>query len=168
MPTSVAPTIGDYTTVSAGSADLAVYVNGTLMSFAKPTLVAGADYTLMVWGTAADPKLAVLTDDNKLPTNYTTSAKIRLVNGVASAATGLTLNVDYSALASNVVAGTGSTPATTPASTSALLTVNSPSSTTPVYSLSELNIQAGYVYTVFVMGDSTAMVGSLRRERSSN
>ena len=168
MPTSVAPTIGDYATVSAGSADLAVYVNGTLMSFAKPTLAAGADYTLMVWGTAADPKLAVLTDDNKLPTNYTTSAKIRLVNGVASAATGLTLNVDYSALASNVVAGTGSTPSTTPASTSALLTVNSPSSTTPVYSLSELNIQAGYVYTVFVMGDSTAMVGSLRRERSSN
>jgi hypothetical protein len=168
MPTSVAPTIGDYTTVAAGTADLSVYVNGALMSFTKPPLVAGSDYTLMVWGTAADPKLAVLTDDNRLPTSPTTTAKIRLVNGVASATTGLTLNVDYSALASNVVAGTSSTPQTTAASTSALLTVTSPSSTTPVYSLSELGIQAGYVYTVFVMGDSNAMVGSLRRERSSN
>ncbi len=168
MPTSVAPTIGDYTTVTAGTAALSVYVNGTLMSFTNPALTAGSDYTLMVWGTAAEPKLAVLTDDNRLPTSPTTTAKIRLVNGVASATTGLTLNVDYSALASNVVAGTSSTPQTTPASTSALLTVTSPSATTPVYSLSELGIQAGYVYTVFVMGDSNTMVGSLRRERSSN
>ena len=168
MPTSVAPTIGDYTTLTAGAADLSVYVNGQLMSFAKPTLVAGNDYTLMVWGTAANPQLSVLTDDNRLPTSPTTTAKIRLVNGVASAATGLTLNVDYSALASNVVAGTASTAQTTPASTAALLTVTSPSSTTPVYSLSDLGITAGYVYTVFVMGDSTAMVGSLRRERTNN
>ncbi|MBB3283776.1 MULTISPECIES: DUF4397 domain-containing protein [unclassified Roseateles] len=168
MPTSVAPTIGDYTTLTAGAADLSVYVNGQLMSFAKPTLVAGNDYTLMVWGPAASPQLAVLTDDNRLPTSPTTTAKIRLVNGVASAATGLTLNVDYSALASNVVAGTASTAQTTPASTSALLTVTSPSSTTPVYSLSDLGITAGYVYTVFVMGDNTAMVGSLRRERTNN
>lgn len=168
MPTSVAPTIGDYTTLTAGAADLSVHVNGQLMSFAKPTLVAGNDYTLMVWGPAASPQLAVLTDDNRLPTSPTTTAKIRLVNGVASAATGLTLNVDYSALASNVVAGTASTAQTTPASTSALLTVTSPSSTTPVYSLSDLGITAGYVYTVFVMGDSTAMVGSLRRERTNN
>lgn len=168
MPTSVAPTIGDYTTLTAGAADLSVYVNGQLMSFAKPTLVAGNDYTLMVWGPAASPQLAVLTDDNRLPTSPTTTAKIRLVNGVASAATGLTLNVDYSALASNVVAGTASTAQTTPASTAALLTVTSPSSTTPVYSLSDLGITAGYVYTVFVMGDSTAMVGSLRRERTNN
>jgi len=168
MPTSVAPTIGDYTTLTAGAADLSVYVNGQLMSFAKPTLVAGNDYTLMVWGPAASPQLAVLTDDNRLPTSPTTTAKIRLVNGVASAATGLTLNVDYSALASNVVAGTASTAQTTPASTAALLTVTSPSSTTPVYSLSDLGITAGYVYTVFVMGDNTAMVGSLRRERTNN
>ena len=168
MPTSVAPTIGDYTTLTAGAADLSVYVNGQLMSFAKPTLVAGNDYTLMVWGPAASPQLAVLTDDNRLPTSPTTTAKIRLVNGVASAATGLTLNVDYSALASNVVAGTASTAQTTPASTAALLTVTSPSSTTPVYSLSDLGITAGYAYTVFVMGDSTAMVGSLRRERTNN
>lgn len=165
MPTSVAPTIGDYTTVAAGAASLSVYVNGQLMNFTNPTLTAGNDYTLMVWGTAASPQLAVLTDDNRLPTSSTTSAKIRLVNGVASASTGLTLNVDYSALASNVVAGTSSAPQTTPASTSSLLTVTSPSSTAPVYSLSDLQIQAGYVYTVFVMGDGTSMVGSLRRER---
>ncbi|WP_343635265.1 DUF4397 domain-containing protein [Roseateles sp.] len=165
LPTSVAPTIGDYTTVASGTASLSVYVNGQLMSFANPALAAGSDYTLMVWGTPDNPQLAVLTDDNRLPTSPTTTAKIRLVNGVASASTGLTLNVDYSALASNVVAGTSSTPQTTPASTSSLLTVTSPASTTPVYSLSALQIQAGYVYTVFVMGDNTAMVGSLRRER---
>ncbi|MDH0863045.1 DUF4397 domain-containing protein [Mitsuaria sp. GD03876] len=165
LPTSVAPTIGDYATVAAGTANLTVYVNGQALSLANPALAAGSDYTLMVWGPAASPQFTVLADDNRLPTSPTTNAKIRLVNGVANASTGLTLNVDYSALASNVVAGTSSTPQTTPASTSSLLTVTSPSSTTPVYSLSALQIQAGYVYTVFMMGDNTAMVGSLRRER---
>lgn len=164
MPTSTAPTIGDYKTVSAGANSLAIYVNGTAMTLSSPTLAAGGDYTLMVWGPASAPQLTVLTDDNRLPTN-TSTAKVRLVNGVASAATGLTLNVDYSALASNVVSGTSSSPITTPATTASLLTVTSPASTTPVYSLSDLAIQASGVYTVFVMGDGTSMVGSLRKER---
>ncbi|OWQ85097.1 hypothetical protein CDN99_23105 [Roseateles aquatilis] len=164
MPTSNAPTIGDYQTVAAGAAGLAVTVNGTAMSLSAPTLAAGGDYTLMVWGPANAPQLTVLTDDNRLPTTSTT-AKIRLINGVASASTGLTLNVDYSALASNVVAGTSSAPVTTPATTSSLLTVTSPASTTPIYSLSALAIQGNGVYTVFAMGDSNGLVGSLRKER---
>ena len=114
----------------------------------------------MIWS----PQLTVLTDDNKLPTT-SSAAKIRLINGVANTTAGLTLNVDYSALASNVLAGTSSTPTTTAATTSSLLTVNSPASATPIYSLSSLAIQANGVYTVFVMGDNTSMVGSLRKER---
>jgi hypothetical protein len=165
LPASTAPTIGDYQTLATGSTAPTIFVNGVQLQVSSfPTLAAGGDYTLMVWGPATSPQLTVLTDDNKLPTT-SSAAKIRLINGVANTSAGLTLNVDYSALASNVLAGTSSTPTTTAATTSSLLTVNSPASATPIYSLSSLAIQANGVYTVFVMGDNSSMVGSLRKER---
>lgn len=164
MTTSRAPGVGDYKTVTAGADSLSIVVNGSAVPVSTPTLAAGGDYTLMVWGTAASPQLTVLTDDNRLPAT-SAQARIRLINGVSSNTTGLTLNVDYSPLASNVMAGSSSTPVTTTASTSTLLTVTSPASTTPVYSLSELAIQSYGVYTVFVMGGDANPIGSLRKER---
>jgi Domain of unknown function (DUF4397) len=164
MGNSTSPTIGAYKTLTAGTSTLTVYVNGSPVTLSSPTLAAGGDYTLMVWGSASGPALKVLSDDNRLPTS-TGYAKIRLVNGVASGSTGLTLNVDYSALASNVTPGNSSSPTSTAASTTALLTVTSPTATTPVYSLSDLTLLSSGVYTVFVLGDTTNMIGSLRRER---
>lgn len=164
LPTSTAPTIGDYKVVSAGTGTLQVYVNGSPVTVTSPTLAAGNDYTLMVWGPSSAPQLTVLNDDNRLPTASAT-AKIRLVNGVNAVGTGLTLNVDYSALASNITPGTTSSPISTAATTASLLSVTSPTSTTPVYTLTDLAIQSYGVYTVFVMGNGNAMVGSLRKER---
>lgn len=164
LPTSTAPTIGDYKTVAAGTGTLQVYVNGSPVTVTSPTLAAGNDYTLMVWGPPSAPQLTVLNDDNRLPTASAT-AKIRLVNGVNAVGTGLTLNVDYSALASNITPGTTSSPISTAATTASLLSVTSPTSTTPVYTLTDLAIQSSGVYTVFVMGNGTAMIGSLRKER---
>lgn len=164
LSSSTAPSIGEYKTVTPGADTLGIYVNGTAMSLSQPTFKAGADYTLLVWGDSGTPQLSVLADDNRLPTSAST-AKLRLINGVAGTSSGLTLNMDYSAVASNVTPGTSSTPTTVSSSTSSLLTVTSALSSTPVFSIEDLTIQSYGVYTVFVMGDSSKMVGSLRKER---
>ncbi|WIT13442.1 DUF4397 domain-containing protein [Paucibacter sediminis] len=164
LPTSVAPTIGEYKTVAAGSANLGLTVNGQAMAVASPNLKAGGDYTLLVWGDAAAPQLSVLADDNRLPTTLST-AKIRLINGVASLNTGLTMSVDYSAIATNVVPGTSSANSSIPSSTASLLSVSSPTSGTPVFSIASLPVLSSGVYSVFMMGGASNMLGTLRRER---
>lgn len=164
LPASVAPTIGEYKTVSAGTASLALSVNGQAMTVSSPTLKAGGDYTLLVWGDAAAPQLSVLADDNRLPTTLST-AKIRLINGVASLNTGLTMSVDYSAVATNIVPGTSSANLAIPSSTASLLSVSAPTSGTPVFSIASLPVLSNGVYSVFVMGGANNMLGTLRRER---
>ncbi len=78
---------------------------------------------------------------------------------------GLTMTLDYSAIASNVLSGLSSTPAAVNSSSASLLQVSSPTSGTPVYSISELPIVASGVYTVFMMGGADKIQGTLRRER---
>ena len=164
LGTSVAPTIGEYQSFAAGTGTLSVLVNGNPLVVSAPTLKAGADYTLLVWGDTASPQLTVISDDNRLPSTAGT-VKMRLVNGVASLNTGLTLSLDYSAIATNVTPGTASTPAVISASTSSLLSVSSPTSGTPVYEIAELPLVANGIYSVFLLGGADKMVGTLRRER---
>ncbi|MGS0756613.1 DUF4397 domain-containing protein, partial [Roseateles sp. GG27B] len=125
---------------------------------------AGADYTLLVWGSASAPQVTVLADDNRLPAAAGT-AKMRMLNGVAGTQTGLTLSLDYSALATNVLPGTASVMVGVPSSTSSLLSVTSPSSSTPVYSIAALPVVANGVYTTFILGGTNNTTGTLRRER---
>lgn len=165
LQSSVAPTIGEYQALAAGSNAINVAVNGTPMPVANVPLVAGGDYTLMVYGDAATPQLIVLNDDNRLPTTAGT-AKMRLVNGMATSAAGLTMTLDFSAIASNILPGSVSSVLSVPASSSSQLSVTSPISADPVYSVTNLTVLQGGVYTVFVMGGGTAKVqGALRRER---
>ena len=161
---SIAPSIGDYAAVAAGSGAVMVSVNGTALPVLSPALTPGGDYTLLVWGEPTSPQISVLSDDNRLPTTGGT-AKIRLINGVASLNAGLTMSLDYSAIAANVNPGNASAIATVPASTSSLLSVTSPTSGTPIYSLPTLAVNASGVYSVFMMGGASNIVGVLRRER---
>ena len=50
-------------------------------------------------------------------------------------------------------------------SSASLLQISSPTSGTPVYSISDLPIVASGVYTVFMMGGADKIQGTLRRER---
>lgn len=163
MPTSVAPNIGEYQIVAAGSPALNVTVNGSALPVATPAMGAGNDYTVLVWGEAAAPQISILSDDNRLPAAG--SAKFRLINGVARLNAGLTMTLDYSAIASNVLPGAVSGVTTVTASSSSLLNVNSPTSGTPVYSVSSLPVQSTGIYTVFMMGGANNIQGTLRRER---
>ncbi len=165
LQSSVAPTIGDYQALTAGANGINVTVNGVAMPVSNVNLAAGGDYTLMVYGDAAAPQLINLSDDNRLPTTAGT-AKMRLVNGLATSAAGLTMTLDFSAIASNILPGATSSVLSVPASTSSQLSVTSPISADPVYSVTGLTVLQGGVYTVFVMGGGTTKPqGALRRER---
>lgn len=148
---AVSPLISDYVTTNAGASTLSVAVNGANVSFTAPTLAAGKDTTLMVWGDPAAPKLAVIDDDNRLPT-VSTDVKIRLVNALQINGAGL--SVGYGTIASNVAAGTGSAPLSgsiTNSSTGAQVDVTVPTSALSIYTNSALVFPAGSVWTFFAV-----------------
>lgn len=163
---SVAPTIGDYQSLAAGANGINITVGGTVMPVYNTNLAAGGDYTLMVYGDPASPQVAILTDDNRLPTTPGT-AKMRLVNGLTTSGAGLTMTLDFSAIASNILPGNASGVLTVAAgSTTSQLSVTSPTAPAPLYKETGLTILQNGVYTVFVMGGgTTAPQGTLRRER---
>ncbi len=122
LPASVPPNTTDYASFTAGANSTAVLINGVQAGPTSTTFAAGGDYTMLIWGTAADPKIVVLSDDNRLPT-VSGNVKIRLVNAIAAQTSGVSLNVDFSAIASNVLPGVASTPNSIPSTTA---TTNSP------------------------------------------
>jgi hypothetical protein len=161
------PTIGAYTLVPSGS----YTVTGTATGSAQ--LDPGSDTTLMVVGTAAVPTLAVILDDNRLPTS-STGVKLRLVNAMDPATMGgypLTMSLDYSPVATSVAPGTQSAYAALPSTTTSILEVTSAKTSVTMYSptdtLSNLTLSAQGVYTVFMFGDADKAnwSGTLRKER---
>ena len=160
---TAAPAVGTYAIVPASGA-LNISVNGNSVGAPASTLVAGNDYTLLVHGSAASPTASLIGDDNHLPT-LATNVKMRLVNGLTGTATGLTLEADFSAVASNVLPAVASAYGTVPANTSMELDVTSALSSTPIYSRTGLSVAGSSIYTLFMVGDSSAPQGVLRRDR---
>ena len=128
------------------------------------TLKAGNDYTLLVYGSSTNAAASLISDDNHLPT-LATNTKIRLVNGLTGTVSGLTLDADFNPVASNVLSAVASAYGTVAANSSMELDVTSALSSTPIYSHSDLNVVASSIYTLFMVGDSSAPQGLLRRDR---
>ncbi|MDC8786560.1 DUF4397 domain-containing protein [Roseateles koreensis] len=154
MSASLAPAIGQYVTTTAGAAtSFSVMVNGSPVTVTAPTLAAGGDYTVLVYGPAAAPMVSVIIDDNRLPTTsgYT---KVRLMNGVASSV-GAGMQVDFTNQASNVMPGTASTPQTVAGLTAgSRVSVTLPTANPALSALTGVNLAANTVFSVFVLGDS--------------
>lgn len=159
---SNAPAVGSYMVVPVGS--LNISVNGNSVGAPAAALKAGYDYTLLVYGSAASPTASLITDDNHLPTS-TSNVKMRLVNGVTGTTSSLTLEADFNPVASNVTAGTASGYGTVAANTSMEVDVTSALSSTPIFTRTGLSIAGSTVYTLFMVGDSSAPQGLLRRDR---
>lgn len=164
LQVSQAPQISDYVALSAGTGAVVANVNGTAVALGDRQLQAGGDYTLMIWGDSANPQLALLTDDNRLPTTAGT-AKLRLINGVAGLNAGLTMTLDFTAIASNVLPGTSSGILSVNTTTGGQLEVTSPTSATPVYTNTNFSLPQGSVYTVFMLGNQNSILGRPRRDR---
>jgi len=95
----------------------------------------------------------------------TSNVKLRLINGITGTASGLTLEADFNAVASNVLPAVASAYGAVAANTSMELDVTSALSSTPIYSRSGLSVAGSSIYTLFMVGDSSAPQGLLRRDR---
>ena len=145
---AISPLISDYIATASGApTQFSIAVNGTARTFTAPTLVAGKDTTLLVWGDPADPKLAVLDDDNRLPT-VSGDVKVRLVNALPTSGAGL--NVAFGSVASNVAAGSASTFGTTTSSTPGVqVDLTMPAGT--IYTNTSLVFPSNSVWTFFAV-----------------
>jgi hypothetical protein len=159
-----APSVGAYTAVAAGTLALDVRVDGVAVSADALQATGGGDYTVLVHGTAEAPAVTVLSDDNRLPLS-SANYKIRLVHAVAELAGGLSLEVDFTALASDVTYASASPYVARAAVNDAALRVATPSLTSPVFSLNDTDLLAKGVYTVFLFGTAAAPFGALRKDR---
>jgi hypothetical protein len=90
---------------------------------------------------------------------------MRLLNGTTGTAIGLTLNADFSVLANNVLQGQASTSGLATANSAMRVEVTSSVSQQSLYLQTGLNIPGSGVYTMFMLGDSTAPTGVLRKDR---
>lgn len=158
------PSVGGYTLVPAGALSTDIQVNGVTVATSGLTATAGADLSLLVLGTPDAPQVALLSDNNYPPTT-STNAKLRLVNGVNGLNGSITLTADYGAVASNVAFANASAAASVLAGTDYRLEASSPVSTSVLYLATEVTLQATRVYTVFMLGDTSAPVGVLWRDR---
>jgi hypothetical protein len=160
---ALAPAVGTYAIVPASGA-LNISVNGGSIGAPASALKAGNDYTLLVYGNGASATASLIGDDNHLPTT-TTNVKMRLINGLTGTVSGLTLDADFSPVASNVLPAVSSAYGTIPSNSSMELDVTSALSSTPIFSRSGLSVAGSSVYTLFMVGDSSAPQGLLRRDR---
>ena len=161
------PNIGSYTRVlgSTGAVPM-VTVNNVPVAVANLMIPAGGDYTLLVWGDAANPQTTLIVDDNRYPT-VAGNAKIRLLNGLTGTATPLTLKADFSVVAQSVDVGQVSTYANVAASTTMRLDISSPT-TSVNFAPSGVTVKAKGLYTMYVLGDATQSalpIADFRQER---
>lgn len=143
-------TTKDYVLVNAGSVTLKTSVDGTALADKTVTLAAGSDTTVLVVGkTAATASVAVIDDDNRLPTS-STKYKIRLIHASPMLMDqNLSMTVDSGDSVSDQAFGTASDFDVRTANDSADIDVTSPTQGS-VASLLEQNLSAKGVFTVFV------------------
>ena len=153
--TQISPQLDSYAVIPSGPVTMSVVVGGATFTPTVPAATAGADYTLLVAGTAAAPTFNLIADNNALPVGG--MAKLRLVNGFNGAGN-FSLTADANLVAQNVAFGTASTPATL-ASTGNASTLQVTPPFTPALTWlpsSSITLQSQGVYSVFVLGGTTA------------
>ena len=147
--------LGTYILVPAGSTAFAL--NSGAISCSPITTTHGEDLTLLV--TAAATPCTTLVDDNTRPNSG--YAKIRLVNGV-NGSNYLSLNFNTVQIAANVALGSASIPTLNngiemSGSNFSLDVTNLPTT----YSKTGVTLQSQGVYSLFMLGTSTAPIGIL-------
>lgn len=152
------PSFGSYALVPAGASTPQVTVNGGTLTGTSWTAAPGSDTTLFVWGTAAAPQFATLSDDNRLP-GSPSAARIRLLHGLGNLAQDLTLNIAGAAVTTASQGGMSPVTAVS-AVTDTTLSVTSSSTAASVYELTGKTLDANGVYSVFLLGDSSLPSGN--------
>jgi hypothetical protein len=170
----VSPSLGSYSLISSGP--LSLTVNGKSVTSitvdGKPitgnyTVNAGSDLTLLVAGTSASPQYFLFNDNNNIPVGGLTN--LRLVNGFNGLANNVTLSLAGGSahsisIGAPVAFGQAGTPASKQSSTLTELDVLYPGSSTPLVQFPATTLTPGAVYTVFILGSTTAPQGFLQQD----
>jgi hypothetical protein len=162
------PNFTGYVNVTATGAPIAqvdgnnvTVIVGPGQTITSTQLLAGSDYTVVVYGEEAAPVAELFLDDNRLPASLT-GVKVRMLNAVLSTSMTslpLTLNVNATSVATDIIEGAMSPYAEVPAIAQSIVSVNSgftlvvPNdgiNTGVTYTLS-----AGNIYTMVVAGQGT-------------
>jgi hypothetical protein len=159
MAGAVSPATSDrYVQIPAGSAAPLVTVDGVALDNAG-ALVAGFDYTLLVYrDPTGAPKNKLIVDDNRLPLTVT-GCKVRLLNAVYDSDVAnplpLTLQVNGATVASSVPAATASSFLEVTALASSLISLKT--NFTQVLDDEQITLSAGNIYTELVVGEGSPL-----------
>ncbi len=145
---------GNYTLVDAGTAAPTISVAGAAVGPPSTNLLAGGDYTLLVYGPQAAPSTAWIADDNRLPASG--QARVRLVNGVAGLGGTAAMAVDNAVVAAGTATGAASAYAEASARASAEISVVSSTLPSGLYGPVTRTLASGVSYSVFVLGAAGA------------
>lgn len=149
-----AGSVGSYVLAPA-SGSLSVTVNGAAQTIPSGAIVAGSDYTLLVYGTSGAAQVNLLIDDNRAP-SVTARARVRVVHGSSLHANDtVAVQIDADSVVDALPYGSASDYVTlTPLTTDSEFDVTAGGDT---ISGSNQGLKATASYTVFVLdsGDTT-------------
>jgi hypothetical protein len=153
-----------YALLDAGSVPVVLTVNGTAVPVANLNLSAGADYTFMVWSNASGPQTSLIVDDNRLPSSSTVT-KVRLLNGMSTLATPLTLSVNNAPVIEQTPTGEVSDEVEVTSGTDQQFDVTQTFNGQPVLTRTSITLQGNSVYTFLMTDTGVTPISVLRRDR---
>ncbi len=166
LSSAAANTVSQYALVTAGAATLNLTLNGAALPATTETLTAGDDYTVLVLNGAAvsGTSSTLITDDDRLPST-STYAKIKLVNAMSALGDPLTLNVNYTPVASAVALGGASNSTEVTAGTNTEIDAVDANTSTTLYTNTTATLTGSGVYDLFMFGSAASTIGALRVNR---
>ncbi len=155
---SASPAFGFGYVLVPASSTLNVTVNGSAVAAPAGSLAAGADATLLVYGEPGSATSTLLADDNRLPSDATTT-KLRLINGVTGGTGTLTLTANTAPVGTGIAPGTASGYVSVIGSTNAMILKLSSSTSGIAYAPDPSNVLSpNAVYTILAGGPIAAPV----------
>ena len=156
--------VGNYTQVEAGAAEVSLGVNGVGVAVPAQTLVAGGEYTLLVWNNADGTQTTLIGDDNRLPSG-SGKTKIRMMNGLSALNVPLTLAVDFSPIAEGIALGQASAFTEVDGGSEYQLDVSNTDTAANLLTKTSVSLQSAGVYTLFMSANGTTVSGTVRKDR---
>lgn len=156
--------VGNYTQVEAGSAAISLGVNGVGVTVPNQTLVAGGEYTLLVWSNADGTQTTLIEDDNR-PSTASGNAKIRVMNGLSALNVPVTLAIDFSPIAEGIPLGQAAAFTEVDDGSDYQLDVSNTDTAVNLLTKTSVSLQSAGVYTLFMSSTGTTVSGTLRKDR---
>jgi len=166
LSSAAANTVSQYSLVTAGTQTLDLTLNGAALPVSSQALTAGEDYTVLVLNGAgvSGTTTTLITDDDRLPST-SAYAKVKLVNAMSALGDPLTLNVNYTPVASAITLGSASSSTEVTAGTNTEIDTVDATTSTTLFTNTTATLTDSGVYDLFMFGTAASTVGALRVNR---